>query len=227
MDCTTGSTTFQRSESNLTLALLTMSGGLQDAYTYINRGGVLANAQTGNIVRMSQHLLDKDFKGFLAFLFPVTAFALGVFVSEEVRVRTKNKSKLHWREYVVILEILGLFISAFIPHEFNSIANALVSFVCAMQVQAFKKVHGFAYASTMCIGNLRSGTEAFHEYLITKEKEFLKKSGEYFGLITVFAIGAAIGVLTSRHFDNFGILMSCPLLLGAFISMLKSSFVKS
>lgn len=218
---------FQRSESNLTLALLTMSGGLQDAYTYINRGGVLANAQTGNIVRMSMHLLEKDFVGFLAFLFPVASFALGVFVSEEVRVRTQNKTKLHWREYVVILEIIGLFISAFIPHELDALANALVSFVCAMQVQAFKKVHGFTYASTMCIGNLRSGTEAFHEYLVKKDKLFLKKSGEYFGLITIFAIGAAIGVLTAHNFGSYGILVSCPLLFGAFISMYKSSFVKS
>lgn len=218
---------FQRSESNLTLALLTMSGGLQDAYTYINRGGVLANAQTGNIVRMSLHFLEKDFVGFLSFLFPVLAFAFGVFVSEEVRVRVKNKSKLHWREYVVILEILGLFISAFIPHKFDALANALVSFVCAMQVQAFKKVHGYAYASTMCIGNIRSGTEAFHEYLVKKDKNFLSKALEYFGLIFVFALGAGIGVLTAQHLGCYGILISCPLLIGAFISMLKSSFVKS
>ena len=218
---------FQRSESNLTLALLTMSGGLQAAYPYINRGGVLANAQTGNIVRMSLHFLEKDFVGFLAFLFPVLAFAFGVFVSEEVRVRVKNKSKLHWREYVVILEIIGLFISAFIPHKLDAVANALVSFVCAMQVQAFKKVHGYAYASTMCIGNIRSGTEAFHEYLVTKDKNFLSKSLEYFGLIFVFALGAGIGVLTAQHLGCYGILISCPLLIGAFISMLKSSFVKS
>ncbi len=30
-------------------------------------------------------------------------------------------------------------------------ANALVSFACAMQVQTFRKVRGHAYASTMCI----------------------------------------------------------------------------
>ena len=28
-----------------------------------------------------------------------------------------------------------------------------------MQVQAFRKVDGYAYASTMCIGNLRAGVE--------------------------------------------------------------------
>ena len=213
---------FQKSESNLTMALLTMSGGLQDAYTYINRGGVFANAQTGNIVRMSENLLEWDLPGFLSYLFPVLAFALGVFVSEEFRVRSKGDSKLHWRQHVVIVEILILFISAFIPHKLDDLANAMISFSCAMQVQAFKKVHGFAYASTMCIGNLRSGTEALHEYIVTKDKKFRSKAFEYFGMITIFAIGAGIGTLTAHQFGSYGILISCPLLLGAFITMIKA-----
>ena len=211
---------FQKSESNLTIALLTMSGGLQDAYTYINRGGVFANAQTGNIVRMSENLLEWDWPGFLSYLFPVLAFALGVFISDEIKVRAKGKAKLHWREYVVIIEIIILFISAFIPHKLDALANALISLSCAMQVEAFRKVHGFAYASTMCIGNLRSGTEAFHEYIVTKDKKFRTKSLEYFGMITIFAVGAGIGTLTAHHFGIYGILPSCLLLICAFITMM-------
>ena len=41
----------QMSESFLTAAFLSVSGGLQDMYTYISRGHVFANAQTGNIVQ--------------------------------------------------------------------------------------------------------------------------------------------------------------------------------
>lgn len=46
----------QMSESFLTAAFLSVSGGLQDMYTYISRGHVFANAQTGNIVLLSQHI---------------------------------------------------------------------------------------------------------------------------------------------------------------------------
>ena len=42
------------SESFVTAAFLSLSGGLQDAYTYLFRGKVFANAQTGNIVLLSQ-----------------------------------------------------------------------------------------------------------------------------------------------------------------------------
>jgi uncharacterized membrane protein YoaK (UPF0700 family) len=44
----------QTSESFRLSALLSFSGGLQDAYTYNVRGGVFANVQTGNVVLMSQ-----------------------------------------------------------------------------------------------------------------------------------------------------------------------------
>ena len=48
----------QMSESFLTAGLLSLSGGLQDAYTYLARGEVFANAQTGNIVLMSVRLFE-------------------------------------------------------------------------------------------------------------------------------------------------------------------------
>ena len=45
----------QTSETFLLSAILAVSGGFQDAYTYNVRGEVFSNAQTGNVVLMSQH----------------------------------------------------------------------------------------------------------------------------------------------------------------------------
>ena len=50
----------QMSESFRTAAFLSVSGGLQDAYTYIFRDKVFANAQTGNIVLLSQCIANRD-----------------------------------------------------------------------------------------------------------------------------------------------------------------------
>lgn len=61
------------------------------------------------------------------------------------------------------------------------IATVLVSFACAMQVQSFRKVNGFSYASTMCIGNLRSGTAALSFYLRERRPEQLRQAMYYFG----------------------------------------------
>lgn len=52
----------QMSESLLTASFIILSGGLQDAYTYLCRGKVFANAQTGNIVLCSAYLFDGQWR---------------------------------------------------------------------------------------------------------------------------------------------------------------------
>ena len=52
----------QMSEAFCTAMFLSLSGGLQDAYTYLFRGKVFANAQTGNIVLLSANLMDGNWE---------------------------------------------------------------------------------------------------------------------------------------------------------------------
>ena len=207
----------QRSEAFSTMAFLTLSGGLQDAYTYFVRDGVFANAQTGNIVLMSVRAFSGDFAGVLRYLIPLTAFALGVFAAEMLRQRERRISVLHWRQLVVLAEILLLFLVGFLPPELNPLANALVSFTCAMQVQAFRKVNGSAYASTMCIGNLRSGVDAFCGYLETRDRRALRRAGRYFAVILFFALGAGLGGVLSARLGAGAIWASCGLLTVSFL----------
>ena len=155
----------QMSESFLTAVFLSLSGGLQDAYTYLFRGKVFANAQTGNIVLLSSNLMDGNWERVLHYLVPLCAFALGVLTAEKMQEHFRNMQRLHWRQLVVLGEVLLLFLVGFLPQEQNLLANAIVSFSCAMQVQAFRKVNGYAFASTMCIGDLRSGVEALCVWL--------------------------------------------------------------
>ena len=68
----------QMSESFLTAAFLSLSGGLLDAYTYIYRGHVFANAQTGNIVLLSQSIAERNWPQTLESLSPLSFFAFGI-----------------------------------------------------------------------------------------------------------------------------------------------------
>ena len=211
----------QMSESFLTAAVLSISGGLQDVYTYVSRGEVFANAQTGNIVLFSQNVIACNWELTIRYLVPVLFFAFGVAVATWIRQSFQNAQRLHWRQIILLIEIVLLFLVGFMPEEQNLIANALVSFSCAMQVQSFRKVASYAFASTMCIGNLRSGMEALCSYRQNHNKQMLYKSFHYFGIIFLFALGAGIG---SRFIPILGmhtIWISCLLLLVGFIVMFK------
>ena len=199
------------------VALLTLSGGLQDAYTYLRRGKVFANAQTGNIVLLGQSLFDGDWGRAARYLLPVLAFALGVAAAEAIRVRRPR-----WQRRVLLWEILLLFLVGFIPHSLDQLANALVSFSCAMQVQAFRKVEGFVFASTMCIGNLRSGMESLCAFLRTGDHQERRKARLDFFLIFLFALGAEAGSLAAELLDLPAIWLSCVLLAVGFWPMSRS-----
>ena len=203
----------QMSEAFCTAMFLSLSGGLQDVYTYLFRGKVFANAQTGNIVLMAVKLFAGEWGEALRYLMPLCAFALGIFVAEFIRLKLKRMQWLHWRQLVVLFEILLLFVVGFLPQEQNLLANAIVSFSCAMQVQAFRKVHGYPFASTMCIGNLRSGMDALVAFGHSHDKNALWKSLHYFAIIFIFALGAGIGTQCVGIFGERTIWLSCALLL--------------
>ena len=209
----------QMSEAFVTSIFLALSGGLQDAYTYCVRNGVFANAQTGNVVLMSQYLMQGNFSMAGHFAVPLLSFAFGVFVAEKLQARFKYSSKLHWRQGLLVLEIVLLVFVGFLPESLNVTASSIVSFVCAMQVQAFRKVNGYSYASTMCIGNLRSGVAALSAFFRDHKKEQLRETYHYFGVIGFFAVGAAIGSMLVPVAGIATIFVSAVFLSVSFIIM--------
>ena len=185
------------------------------------RNEVFSNAQTGNIVLMSQHFMMGDWLRGVHYLFPVIAFALGVFVAERIQKKYKYVSRIHWRQIIVFMEILILSAVGFIPYKYNLPATMLVSFACAMQVQTFRKVNGYGYASTMCIGNLRSGTESLSVFIRERELEALRKAVHYYGIILLFAAGAGVGGIMSLKIGLRAIWVSPILLAVCFFMMIK------
>lgn len=157
----------QTSESIELGILLALSGGFMDAYSYLARGQVFANAQTGNMLLFGVNLARGQFQHALHYLCPVLAFGLGIFLAEFVHFQ--KIQKVHWRQVTLLIEIIILFGVGYISFEQNLLANSLTSFACGLQVQAFRKIHGKGYATTMCIGNLRTGTHEMCNYLCTKK----------------------------------------------------------
>ena len=215
--------TVQMSEAYSLGALLTVGGGFLDAYTYFTRGGVFSNAQTGNLVLLAIRLAEGDLTTLPHYLPPILAFALGVVAAELVRDRFRASHALHWRQAVVALEALVLLATAFLPQgPWDAAVNAAVSFVCAMQVEAFRKIRGNALATTMCTGNLRSGTELLYHGLRDRDSAALRRSLQYYGIILCFLAGGALGVWATDLLAERAILLCCAMLLVIFLAMFRA-----
>lgn len=206
----------QYSESLRVGILLAITGGFLDAYTYLCRGNVFANAQTGNMVMLGISFIEGNIGYIVKYIIPILAFAIGVFLAELIRSKLSESNKIHWRQAVLVIEIVLLIVVAFIPY--NYIANTIISLICAMQVEAFRKFHGNAYATTMCTGNLRSGTEKLVIFIRNKDKKHLKIAFQYYFVIFIFCLGAVIGGIITLKMGMRSVLIAIiPLILSLII----------
>ena len=208
----------QMSESFRMGALLAVTGGFFDVYTYLCRGKVFANAQTGNMVLLGISVSQGQWLAALQYLLPITAFAIGIAMAEWLKAKPHGRY-IHWRQTVLLLEMLLVIVAAFLPQRANVAVNILVSFICALQVEAFRKVRGSAFATTMCTGNLRSATEQMMRWHFDKDPAALSRALRYFAVIAYFSLGAALGTAFSLWLHEKAILLSCLPLGTAFLLM--------
>ena len=131
-----------------------------DAYSYLYRGEVFANAQTGNMLLFGVNAAGGDFAEAMKYFWPVITFTVGIILADFIRSKIQDVH-VHWRQIVLVGEIVLLFAVCWIPQSQNDLANMLISLACGMQVETFRSFRGNGIATTMCIGNLRSGTYNF------------------------------------------------------------------
>lgn len=215
----------QKSESFILASLLAIVGGFLDAYTFCCRDKVFANAQTGNIVRVGITLANGEYYKTLRYSIPILAFSIGVLLA--MYMRNKSYSKCHWRQVVLFFEAMIIVIVSFIPMNniLNIISNILISFLCAMQAESFRKVLGKPFSSTMCTGNLRSGTEYLYNALASKDYKLLKNMMQYLLIIIFFISGTFIGVLITNALLEKAILISLiPLFISIYIMSDKINY---
>lgn len=163
---------------------------------------------------LSQHIFAGNWADVMRYLMPVLSFMFGVAAATEIRQHFQNIGRIHWRQIVILIEMSMLFLVGFLPEKLDLVANAFVSFFLCHAVQTFRKVDSYAFASTMCIGNIRSGRE--HSVPIVSHIicQILYKAFHYFGIIILFAFGAGIGSILIPVFNLQTIWFSSFLLMG-------------
>lgn len=201
----------QMSESILTGILLAIAGGAMDAHSYLFRGEVFSNAQTGNVLLFGVHIATGDIPSALRHLWPILAFIAGILVADRIRY-SGHMSKLHWRQVSLAVEVALLILVSLMGNALDPIANAMLSLACGIQVESFRKVQKRAAATTMLIGNLRSFTAAMDSYVRTHSAESIEHMVIYSSLIISFVIGAILESLLLSLIGRYAVLL-CAVLL--------------
>lgn len=183
-------------ESLLVAVSLSLAGGYLDAFTWLVHDGVLANAQTANVVLLAVYAATGHHAQAIHYMPPIFAFVVGVFVACALRQRLTRS-----RQISLVIEIVMLILVMWLHLRLPEVAGILgISFAAALQTTAFVKVEGWSYSSVMTTGNLRQSAEALYAGLRgTGDPAHFRRAWVFGVLCLSFGSGAALGAfLTSQ-----------------------------
>jgi uncharacterized membrane protein YoaK (UPF0700 family) len=179
--------------------LLTLTNGFLDAYTYITRGGVFANVQTGNVILFAIEMRHRHWGNSLDHLWPILAFLVGVLLSAHINSGRIEKVVSHPLRWTMGLQALAFAVVGFVPTSVpNSFVTIPISFLAAMQFTLFRSIGDLIYVAVATTGNLMRFVEAGYALIVEKDTSSRQAFRVYGTLIGTFASGAVIGAFTSE-----------------------------
>lgn len=183
----------RRDETVQISLLLAFAGGYLDAYTWIIHG-VMANAQTANLVLLWVHGTVGEWKRAAQFVPPIAAFMAGIVIAAWLRRSAGDRAGA----ISTLIEIVLLVAVGILHNRLPDLAGTLgISFVAATQTAIFTKVEGVAYSSVMITGNMRQAIEGVFA-VISGQAGSLRRPGIFAALCVAFGIGAAVGAYATK-----------------------------
>lgn len=193
--------------------LLTLANGFLDAYTYVTRGGVFANVQTGNVILFAIDVSQARLAAAFAHVWPLLAFIAGVALAAHIKSGRADvivPHPLRWTMAVqaVVLAIIGS-VPGSVPHSYVTVP---ISFLAAVQIGLFRNIGDLAYLPVATTGNMMRFVEAGYDGFVEKSRDGRRAFGVYGALIVAFSGGAVIGALISGAFGVHAIWVPAAIL---------------
>ena len=173
--------------------------GFWGAYTYLLRGGVFCNAQTGNVVLMGMALGAGQWSRALYYLIPVSAYILGAFVSELLPNPVKHRLLVRWDTLLILVEMAAVLVLGLLPETAPvQISQVAINFVASMQYNTFRQAEGIPMATTFATNHIRQigiglATEVRHGR--SGDHGHRRRLAKHAEMLFFFILGAVTGTV--------------------------------
>lgn len=193
-------------ERNWIYYVLMTVAGFFGAYTYLLRGNVFCNAQTGNVVLMGMALGAGKWEEGIYYLIPISAYLIGAFISELVPNPIKRYLPMRWDTLLIGIEMLAVFALGFVPDSAPvQISQVTINFIASMQYNTFRQAEGIPVATTFATNHIRQigvglAKELRHRH--SEEKPHRKKLVKHLEMLIYFLVGAVLGTVCCRFMSG-------------------------
>lgn len=169
-------------------------GGFLDAYSYLARGGVFANAQTGNVVLFGVRAAAGNWISAWETLPSILAYMCGVGVARLLRVRREKRTfraTLVCQALELFVLLVLLFFGRFVP---DFCAVSLIAFSAALQNTSFSNIGPWQFNSAMTTSNIRHAVSGWVQLALGETDHKLRGEAIVGSVIFLcFAAGALLG----------------------------------
>ena len=192
----------RRDETVEIVLLLAFAGGYVDAYTWIIHG-VMANAQTANLIFLWVYATAGNGAKAFHFVPPILAFAVGIVIAAWLRRAAGERASA----ISTLIEILLLIAIGILHNRLPNMAGTLgISVVAAMQTAVFTRIEGAVCSTVMITGNMRLAIEnIFAVAAGAAPVGTLRLSGIFFALCVMFGFGAAVGAFATKGIPDLAL----------------------
>ena len=169
--------------------LLTLVGGFMGTYAVLLHAGNFGSAQTGNIMEMAAELVSMEWSKVILRLIAFVIFGGGVVAAYLLA----NYTKLNMRKLALWVDAAGLALASFLPLEPALVGLYPIFFCASFQWGVYSAAGGFNSASIFTTNNYKQALLGWTQYILTKDREFLRKATVYTFTVFSFFIGACLG----------------------------------
>ncbi len=186
-------------ERNRVFYILIAVSGFWGAFTYLLRGNVFCNAQTGNVVLLGLAVGSGNFGHAMYYTIPITAYLAGAFISEILPNPVKHGLHIRWETLLLGIETVVVIILGFIPESFPvQLSQILINFIASMQFNTFRQAEGTPMATTFATNHIRQigiGLAKELQHRNREDKSHRVKLRKHFYMLLFFLFGAVIGTV--------------------------------
>lgn len=223
------SSVFLTCEKKWIYHVLIAVAGFFGAYTYLLRGNVFCNAQTGNVVLMAMALGSCDIRAGIYYLIPISAYVLGTFLSELLPNPLKRAFSVRWDTILILIEMISVIILGFVPDSAPvQISQVVINFIASMQYNTFRQAEGVPMATTFATNHIRQigiGLAKELRHRNSPDKEHRLKLGIHFVMLLFFLGGAIIGTIFCNLFSGRAIWITVFPFAFIFIRLLYADLI--
>ncbi len=212
-------------EQNWVFYTLMLAAGFWGAFTYLLRGGVFCNAQTGNLVLLGLSIGAGNLHKTLYYLVPISSYIFGAFLSELLPNPVKHHLHIRWDTVLIGIELFIVLLLGCIPESWPvQISQILVNFMASMQYNTFRQAQGTPMATTFATNHIRQigvGLAKELRHWHREDKSHRVKFKKHAMMILSFVSGAAIGTVFCNRIQGRAIWLTAIPLGYLFLRMIR------